>query len=239
MKTIKYKGNEYSCPTSYDEVTVRMQMQAEAIETNQKYVKTLGMLSAYTGIDIQLLKEGNADELVQLFKHIEFINEPLSTEPLFQFEFKGNTYNVSQTLVQQQFQDFVAAQTAIAEYNNNNWKLLTYLLAIMAKRDGETLDNFDINERAMHFEMIDVNTCNRIAAFFLSNQKISNLITLLSSPQVQRDIVLGKLKELKNSLESLRKQRGGKWYIKLQIGLILMWIKYYNRQLVKYYNTIV
>ena len=237
MKTIKFNNKEYSIPQAWNEVSIRQQILAESLSNTQTHVKSLGVIAAYTGIDIQELKQVQTKDLLEVMSLLSFIDKPLSKEPLFEFEYKGDKYNVAETILKQFFQDWVAAQTAIAEYKDDNWKQLVYLLAIMAKRDGETLDNYDVNERAEHLMDVDVDTCHRVGAFFLSNQMASDFILTYSSPEVQQEILQNKLKELNHTLSKLKKQRGGKWYIRLWIFVIKMWIKFSMRQWEKYYNS--
>ena len=238
MKTIKFNNKEYSIPENWGEVTIRQQILAESLSNTQTYIKSIGIMAAYTGIPIDELKKANAKELVEVMSLITFIDSELSKEPLFEFEYKYNKYNVTDTLMKQQFQDWVAAQTAIAEYKDNNWKMLAYLLAIMAKRENESLDNYDVNERAEHFMDIDVETCNRIGAFFLSNHQVSTLLLMLTSPEAQQEILTSKMQELKHTVDKLKKQRGGQWYMRLWIGVMRLWIRYYTHQLEKYFNSL-
>jgi hypothetical protein len=237
MKTIKFNNKIYQIPWDWQSVTLRQQILSESLSSTQTHVKSLGVIAAYTQIPIDELKQANTKDLLEIMTLLSFIDKELSKESLFQFEYKGESYNVSETIIKQQFQDWIAAQTAIAEYKDNNWKQLVYLLAIMAKKDGETLDNFDVNERAEYFMDVDVETCHRVGAFFLSNQKASEFILMYSSPEVQQEIAQSKIRELKHTLNKLKKQRGGNVLIRLWIGVMNLLIKFYTRQLEKYFNS--
>lgn len=237
MKTIKFLNKNYNCPESWQDVSVRQQIEVETLSNTQTYIKSLGVISAYTGIPIDEIKKANIKDLLEVMQSLSFIDSELSKEPLFEFEYKGDKYSVSETILKQEFQDWIAAQTAIAEYRDNNWKQLVYLLAIMAKRDGESLDSFDVNERAEYLMDIDVETCQRIGAFFLSNQRVLEFISMYSSPEVQREIAQSKIKELRHTVDKLKKQRGGNVLIRLWIGVMRLSIRFYTRQLEKLCNS--
>lgn len=238
MKTIQFNKQQYSIPESWSEVTIRQQIQAEKFEDSQKHVKTLGVLAAYTGIDIDELKQAETQKLMKVMEYLKFISEPMSTDNLHEFEYKGEKYSVSENLIKQEFQDYVAAQTAIAMYENDKWTQLLYLLAIMAKKGEETLSDYDVNERVQHLMEIDVETCNRVAAFFLSSQRALGLIGMLSSPAAMQQEVQNKVQQLETSLKTLRESRGGNLFIRLWIMIIRKWIRFLNRQSQKYFNSL-
>lgn len=237
MKTIEFNKNKYIVPESWKEVSVKQQIEAHRLSQNEKYVKAIGVLSAYTNIPVEDLKKAKTPMLLETMKHLAFINTPISSEPLFEFEYKGDKYNVVENIMQQQFQDFIALQTAIAEYKDDYWKQLTFILAIMAKKKGETLDSYDVTERASYLEDIDVETVNRVAAFFLSSKKALRLISALSSPQAQGIILQSKSEELSSTLSRLKTLRGGNLLIRLWIFVSRLWLRFYMRQWEKRFNS--
>ena len=237
MKAIKFNDREIHVPTAWNEITIKQQIEAEKIQNTQKHIKNMGIMAAYTGIPLEELREAPVPSLLNVVEALSFIDTPISTEPLFQFTYRGEEYNVSDTIIKQQWQDYVAAQTAIAEYEEDIWTQLSYLLAIMAKRSGETLNNFDVNERALYMQGVDVETCQRVASFFLSNQKVSEYISVLSSPAVVELSLENKFNELSLTLNQLKKQRGGNFAIRLWIGVIKMWIRFSKKEWAKSSNS--
>ena len=208
MKEFTLDKVTYQIPESWHEVTIRQQMIAEELQDSQTYVKSLGVLSAYSGIPIDILKHTPTAELTNIMSELSFINTEVDKTPIFKFTYKGEEYNVSESLLNNQFQDYIAGQTAILEYKNNSWKQLSYLVAIMAKKQDETLDSFDLNKRAEFFMDLDVQTVSQVAGFFLENQKISELISMLSSPEIIKAGVQNKVNELDNTLTVLRMHHG-------------------------------
>lgn len=237
MKTIEFKGKEYQCPESWRDISLKMQVEAHNLSQNEKYVKAIGVLSAYTKIPVEDLKRAEKPLLMETMKHLAFINTPISDEPLFEFEYKGEKYNILESMTKNQFQDYVSLQTVVNMYKDDNWKQLSYIIAIMAKKQGETLDDYDIEERAKYFEDIDVETLTRVSAFFLKSKKALNLITVFSSPQIQAILVEDKLNELKNIQNRLKAQRGGNLLIRLWIFVSKHWLRFYMRQWEKSYNS--
>jgi hypothetical protein len=237
MKEIKLMGKSYNLPTGWDEVSIGMQIEAEKISSSQTYIKTLGVIAAYTGIPIDILRSANRNEVLAISENLSFINTPLTTSQITEFTYKGEKYSVAETILNQEFGDYVAAQTAIAEYGNDTWKQLSYLVAIMAKKDGEKLDDYDVNKRATHFLDLDILTCNSIAAFFLSNQKASDFIILLSSPEMAQSAVQNRVQQFDHTLNKLKKLRGGNVLIRLWIGISQKYIHYLSHQLEKSFNS--
>jgi len=238
MKEIQFLNKKYKIPESWDDVTLGMQMQVSTVASQQTYVKTLGILAGYTGIPVEDLKAAKINDLERVMKAMTFLQEPIPEEPVFKFELHGKEYVVNANILDQQFQDYVAIQTAISEYGENKWMVTPYILAVMAKHNEETLDDFDILERAKEFEDIPIPIANGITAFFLSSLKVSKSITMFSSPEVVESIVQSKVKELKDSVEQLRKQRGGNLLIRLWIMILRKYIKSLECHWEKYCNSL-
>ena len=237
MKTIKFNNKSYQIPTCWEEVTLEMQIKVSDIAAGEKYVQTLGIIAGYTGIDVQELKNSPINNLVDVMKQLKFIDKPIPAEPIFKFEFKGSEYIINPDILNQEFQDFVAIQTAIAEHADSQWKLTPYILAVMAKKAGETLDDFDVNTRAKEFLQLDVTIANRVSAFFLNNTKILNLLMMYSSPVAREEILQSKIGELNSSLNKLQKQRGGNLLIRLWIMTSRKYIKFLRKEWERYFNS--
>ena len=238
MKTIQFNNNKYKIPESWEDVTLKMQMLVSTVASEQAYVKTIGILAGYTSIPVEELKAAKIGDLERIMGSMGFMKTPIPEEPVMEFSHNGEDYQVATNMLDQQFQDYVAIQTAIAEYGDNKWLLTPYILAVMAKRGAEeTLDDFDIMERAKLFEDIPVPIANGITAFFLTSSKASKFITMFSSPVLQESILHAKVKELEDSVSLLRKQRGGNILIRLWTMILRRYIKSLSCQLVKFYSS--
>lgn len=238
MKTIQFNKEKYNIPTSWDDVSLRMQMEVSTISHQEKYIRTLGLLAGYTGIPVEDLKTAKVNELERVMKHLAFIADEIPAEPVMEFDYKGQHYTVPPTMLEQEFQDYVAIQTAIAEHQNNQWLVTPFILAVMCKRgDGEeSIDDFDIRQRAKEFEDIPIRIANGVASFFLSNLLAYKSIMMSSSPEVLTETVYAKINELNLSLSQLRKQRGGNLLIRLWVMTLRKYTKYLSKNWEKSFN---
>jgi hypothetical protein len=230
MKTIKFNNKQYQVPENWSEVTLGQQIQVSEISHGEKYVKTLGIIAGYTKIPVDELKHAKIQDVNAIMESLTFLQDDISEEPITEFQFRGETYYVHQNLLEQEFQDFVSIQTAIAEAGDKRWQASPYILAVMAKRQGETLDDYDIRARAKAFQELDVVTANRVAAFFLSSSKVLKSISMLSSPAIQQEALRNKWRELKDSVKQLKKQHGGNLLIRLWTTILLRWTTYLEKQ---------
>jgi hypothetical protein len=231
MKTITIANQQYFVPQNWGEVKIRQQKLAETLVEAQHHVKSLGIISAYTGIPIEILRHQQRDVIAGILNDLIFIDTPVDKEPIFKFTIQGEEYNISDTILKQEFQDYIAAETARLQYKDDVWTQLAYLIAIMAKKDGETLDSYDINQRAeFMMDNADVQTTSQVAAFFLQSQKTSELISLLSSPEIMQLAVTSKIQQLRNTLTVLGQQRGKNLLIRLWIFVLKIYIKFISTQ---------
>jgi hypothetical protein len=238
MKEIKLMGKSYNLPTGWDEVSIAMMQQISELSTDQEdYIYTLNTMSIYSGIEMDILKSLNMKKVSELLPCFEFINSPIPTETVFKFTHNGYEYSVADNLLDQQFQDFVAVQTISVQFKNNKWYMIPYLLAVMAKRDGETLDSFDIRKRADEFNTLPVTIAVGISSFFLSNSKVLDFISLSSSPEVLQQLLQSKTQQLKDTLRILKNKRGKNLLIRLWIGISHVFIRSIVSAQEKYSNS--
>ena len=238
MKKIKFNGVERLCPTSWDDVTIGMQQQVSKVAALQSHVKMLGIISAYCGIPVEELKVVKLSKVYDLMESLTFMGTEIPTNKALEWEFEGHTYKVDKELGEMQFQDFISIQTILAENKETYYDALPIVIAILCKRDGETLDDFDPMERQHIIKKMPISVGSSIAAFFLLNENYSKLLTHLSSPQVQETILLGKISELKYIQSRLGVQRGGKLRIRFLGGILKRYTTHLERQLKKHFNFI-
>lgn len=203
MKKFKFKGKQYECPTSWDEVTLEMQIKVseDAQEFKTDSTKLISLLSGYSGIPIDELKHSTPSEVSKLFKYLEFIKDPIPDKPVLSFTFNDEIYNVSNNLLEQEFQDYISLEAALQNNENDVYKSLPLIVAIMAKKDGETLDDYNPEERAEEFKKLPISTANGIAVFFyqsVNGLQISS--QLFSNPQA---LIQMKKEEVESSLNKL------------------------------------
>jgi len=237
MKTIQFNNKKYLIPETWDEVTLDMQMTVGKVTALQPYVQTLGTIAGYTGIPVEDLKNAPIKKLHVLMESLTFMNEDIPTNKDLKWEWQGHKYSVDKNLGEMQFQDFVSIQTIVAEHRNSEYDAIPIIAAVLCKREGETLDDYDPIERSEIFKQMPIGVASSIASFFLLKENYLNLLTNLSSPRLQEDILRVKLNELKRTQSQLVVRCGGKLRMWLLRGILRQWIKSFEAQLTKSYST--
>lgn len=236
MKNIVLNNKTYQVPTSWEEVTLEQQIKVTTDQENfeDERLKRMALLSGYCSIPIDELKRTQLKEVKKLFKYLSFLNDELPKEPLKEFEFNGNKYTVIDSLINQQFQDWVSVETAFSNHKENEVEALPTIFAVICKRENETLDDFDIYQRAEEFKKLPMTIVEPLRVFFSQIEKLSIMATQLSSKETQEKIVNERLKEFENTVN---KQVGGELFMRLLRGILLRYLKYLKKVWMKYFNT--
>lgn len=238
MITQKFNNKDYQIPQEWIDVTVSMLIQAALLSELLEDASIIAIISAYTGIPVKELKLNQRDEVLKIIDLMAFISKPYEPIPRTSFEFQGQKYSCEDDLINQRFEDFVSIQTTLYNNREEPTKALSRLLAIYCKKDGETLDDFNLDERSKLMEGVSMTIAKDIEAFFLHSLNAYKSISLLSSTQdEQRSIVLENLKELRSTIKKSKEQIGGFSLTKLQIGIFQIYLWLWQKELVKYYNT--
>jgi hypothetical protein len=220
---------------NWSEVTLKQQIQiskdTDAILMPE--LKRFAILSAYAGIPIPELKQANLSELTEVFKSIKFINEDLPTHPITFFEFNGKKYHCGQNLIEMQFQDFISIENILAENSGNTQVALPTILAIMCKQvkdNGqlETIDDYDIAERAKEFELLPITIAHSLSLFFSTSEKVlSNTFPLFLNPENQQVIMQKQI----DTVESMLKELAGKGLLmRCVAGILRIYLKSIKRK---------
>jgi hypothetical protein len=168
---------------------------------------------------------------------MDFVKEEYKPTPTTCFTLDNIEYCCEEELVNQKFEDFVSIQTAIYNYRNDKVRVLPRLLAILCKRKDETLDDFNISERSKLMETCPMTKAKDVEAFFLSSLTAYNALTLISSTQdIQKEMVLHKIKELENTMRKYKAQTGISFGTKIRIGVYQIQLWWVKNQLVKYFS---
>jgi len=145
---------------------------------------------------------------------------------------------VMESLEKAEFQDWVSSQTVIYQYRDKPVQALPKLIAILCKKDGESLSDFDIEERSQMFLELPITTARDLECFFLHCLRAYNAVTLLySTIPEQEAIVLNKFLELGNTMKQRQVELG--WYspTRFVIGIYRRYLLYLKRQLEKSFNS--
>lgn len=175
MKTIKIDDVMYSLPSSWNDITIAKQIKA--IDLNKSIsnenIRILALVSAYADIPLDELKSMNVNRAKRIVEAMSFLQQPIPNikEPIKEFTFKGQTYYIAQNLMNQEFQDYVSWENILQQYKDEQHKAMNYLIAILAKRkksngELESMDDYDVNERAKEFEELSITIAERIKVFF-------------------------------------------------------------------------
>ena len=239
MKKITLNEIEYKLPTMWTEVTLAQQILVTEYGDiySDPIMRKIAILSAYSTIDINVLKRSNINDLRDLFKAISFINTPMSEDGIIKFNFKSETYYIAQNLMDQDFQDYISLQNVQQQHKDNPTKSLPMLIAILAKKkkaDGilETLDDYKVEERAESFKELNISIANSIAVFFLKNYNVSQITSqLYSNP---KEVIMMKMEEVQHIMN---KQAGQGLRMKCVNGILRIYLWFIKRKLDKLFTS--
>ncbi len=238
MKKITYKDKQYSIPESWEDVTIKMQIDYEAlVKELGDELQLIALISAYTSIPIGLIKEGKTPEIVYIMDAMDFINEQYIPMPIEEFEYKGQSYYIKDSLLKNEFQDYLSLMHIIKNNEKAPTNGIPRMVAVLAKRKGETLDSFELDEREKEFYDLPLTTGLDMSAFFLVNSEQSKINLVLSSKGFQEELLRMKFQSLRNSIRKWRVLNGKSLLIRLQTFLLLIYTKYIEKQLVRFFNT--
>lgn len=239
MKQQTFNNKQYSIPQAWSEVTVDMLIKSAELAELLDDAPIIAIISAYTNIPISELKLSKSSEVQEIINTMSFITTPYEPQPAISFTLDGIDYECENELVNQKFEDFVSIQTALYNFKEEPARALPRLLAILCKREGETLDSIDLNERSKLMEKLPMTDAKNIEAFFLHSLNAYKSLTLLSSTtDIQKELVLHKLKELQNIMKAHKERNGISFGTKLRIGYYQIYLLWVKSLLVKYFNSI-
>ena len=219
MKKTKINDIFYNIPESWDEVSLETQIKFADIKEEDEQEKLLKTICLYCKIPtINILKEAPIRTIKRIIKTLEFLTNDIPSEPLLTFVYKDKEYSVIENIEKEEFQDWISINQAIDNNEDNKWKAVPYIIAILTKEDS--LDNIDLEELSKTFYDLPVSIANKISSFFLHSKNLSQKIGVLFS--------MGKSQALKNLNEvedTLIKQDGGEFVIKSLIGELRSYIQ--------------
>lgn len=238
MKEIQFNEKKYNIPENWEEVTLGMLMKVSEYETLLNDAPIVSIIAGYTGIELTELKTSRVQEVQEIMETLDFIYTPYEPKPTNKFVFEGVEYMANENIEETEFQDWVSVQTVLYENKNNQVMGLTKLVAIICKKEGESLDDFNVMERAKMFERLPMTIGKDIEGFFLHSLTAYNAITLLySTIPEQEKLVLHKFSELNDIMKKQQRARG--WYSPMRwlIGIYRLYLKFLKRDLERYFNS--
>lgn len=238
MKEITFNEKQYSIPENWNEVTLRMVIKTSELDEFIADAPIISIIGGYTGIEITELKTSKVQDVQEIMTLLDFIYIPYEPLPRTRFIYKDIEYHINENIEETEFQDWVSTQTTLYQYKDNPALGLHKLIAILCKRDGETLDDYNVNERAEEFLDLPMTIARDIECFFLHSLRALNAITLLySSIPDQVQLVLHRFSELNAIMKQRQVERG--WYspTRFVIGIYRLYLNYLKHDLEKYFNT--
>jgi len=237
MKEVQFNEKTYNIPTSWQEVTIGMLMRVSEYEAIVEDAPIISIIAGYTGIEITELKTSRVQEVQEIMEILDFIYTPYVAVPSNRFTYDGIEYAANESIEETEFQDWVSVQTTLYQHRDNQVMGLTKLIAIICKKDRETLDDFNVIDRARMFEGLPMTIGKDVEGFFLASLTALNAITLLySSIPDQEKLVLHRFSELNDIMKQRQVERG--WYspMRFVIGIYRLYLRYLKHDLERYFN---
>lgn len=238
MKEIQFKEKIYSVPTCWDEVTVRMLVKSWQLTMVLPDAPVVTIMSAYSGIPIKELTEASITAVQEIMGILEFIYTEYQAVPRYSFEFRGEQYSCASNIVDQSFGDYVSIQTILYNYRDEPVNGLSRMLAVLCKKEGETIETLDLNARQELFLDLPMTTARDVERFFLNSQESLLILSRLFSavPEMEKSIRL-QLKELRHIMNKRLEGIGGFSRTRFQIGYYRIYLWYLESLLEKYFNS--
>jgi hypothetical protein len=238
MKTINFNGKDYQIPQNWNEITIDMLIKSGELAELLPNAPVVAVVSAYTGIPVKDLNTSKANEVIKILEEMEFVKEEYKPVAASSFTFNDEVYFAEEDMINQKFEDWVALQTIMNNYENDKLRALPYMLAILCKKENECLDDFNLDERARMLSKLPMTTGKDVEAFFLQTLSVYNVLSHLSSiVSVHEELVLGKVKELEDTLKKLWAQTGIFSGTKIRIGIYRLQLWWVKKVLEKYCNS--
>lgn len=237
MLTQKFNNKDYSIPTEWSDITVKMVIDSNQLIDILEDAPTIVVLSTYTGIPLKELKLSKKFEVEEILSTMAFIAEDYKPVPRTEFIFNDEKYSCELDIVDQNFEDWVSIQTCLSNTKAEPYRALPRLLAIYCKKDGETLSDFNLDERSKLFEGVSITIAKDIEAFFLTSLvAYKSVMWAYSTQDIQKELMLDKLNELRNTLKQQKVHSGMSFGMRLRIGYYQICLWWVRNRLVKYYN---
>jgi hypothetical protein len=212
-------------PSCWQDISLRKYMEIVKIkEDESEEFKSLYVIEAYTGIPLIELKRMKLTELHVIVDVLKFITTEIPEEPIENFIINGETYHVTQSLLLEEAQDYFAVEAILQEAEQDPFKALPKLLAVVCKKPQESLDQIDIIKRSELFlDGLNIVQANALRVFFYHCGLLFNLNFQLYSNRDQ--IIQAKVEECKNTVEQLD-----------GTGYYGRWLKKTLQKLIRYYE---
>jgi len=222
---IKVNEIEYTIPTSWDDITVGQQIEISEVSGRDESFRNLHLVTTYTGIPLDLVKKMNINQFKSILKLMEFLSKPIKTTVIKNFNHNGKTYQLADSLLKGETQDFLSIEGILKKFKDNQTKALPYIIAIVCKKEGETLDSFDVWDRGEEFKTLPYSIAHNIWFFFVQTERALS-INIKQFLEVQDKVLEASL----SYSESILKKSDGRGLFSRLVKVYLMWYIRYTRK---------
>ncbi len=172
MITISVNNIDYNIPESWSDTTVKQHIDITEMKDRDESFRNVHMIHTYTGIPMELIRKMNVTDFHILINIMSFLKSPVLDKPINSFEFSGCTYYLVESMLKGETQDFLSVESVRKRFKDNEAKALPYIIAIVAKKEGESLDDYDPEKRAIDFLQLNYEIANSVWFFFCRDRKV-------------------------------------------------------------------
>lgn len=233
MTTIKINDIEYQIPTNWDDITLQQQIDVSIMRNRDEDFRTLFMIHTYTGIPMEILRKMNINHFKSILSLMSFLSENPKGKSIKHIDHNGNRYFLADSVLKGETQDFLSIEAVLKKYKDNQTMALPYIIAIVCKRQDETLSDYDAEQRAEEFKTLPYQTAMDVWFFFAQTERYfsQNIKAFL---EVQGQVLEASL----SYTESLmKKQVGLVWYKRFLRTILLLYMRYIRKDWTSFYRT--
>lgn len=184
MKIIEYNSKRYNIPTDWSDVTVeryaqfKHELESGEATTYKWLFKLIGIPHAsFVNFPVQV-----ASAIIQMVKPLLDSQPP--TDPVFEFEHLGITYNVNKAIAfpvwgQHLDADAIMRRAERKDNADSMWSQMPRLLSVLCLPKGQTYEQASptFEDRVEAMRTLPIDKGMRVAAFFLLVSKGSKVST--------------------------------------------------------------
>lgn len=163
---------QYEIPQNWSEITIAQQIEVSMVSERDEDFRNIHLISTYTGIPMDLIRKMNINQFRSILNLMTFISNPPENKIIQSFTHNGHEYFLADSMLKGETQDFLSIEGILRKFKDNQAQALPYVIAIICKRQGETLDSFDVYQRAEEFKTLSYQVASDVWFFFAQTERI-------------------------------------------------------------------
>ena len=232
MSVLEIQEMKIKVPASWDDITLQQQINFERYAQANTGFTSIAMVAGYCDLKMDDVKHFNINNIKDLLNQLSFVSKPMPQVPIHEFEHRGHKYFTIPSMLKGEFQDFISNETILDQYKRRISESLSFSIAILCKREGETLDKYDVHERAKEFYDLPLPIAQGLSTFFLTSAKLLNL----DYNSVLENQHTNLLQLIDYTQILLKPHRGMAWRSRLLTGILRYYLKFIKLRWNKYYS---